>query len=34
MNKMLLGIAIIGPFAASAPSHAQQATTKDQLVGT
>jgi hypothetical protein len=34
MNKMLLGIAAVALFAASALAYAQQATTKDQLVGT
>lgn len=33
MNKILLATAAIVLLAASAPSYAQQATTKDQFVG-
>jgi Lipocalin-like domain len=34
MNKMLVAIAVAALLAASVPSYAQQATTKDQLLGT
>ena len=34
MNKILVAIAAVALLAAAAPSYAQQATTKDQLVGT
>jgi hypothetical protein len=34
MNKIRLGIAAVALFAASKPSYAQQATTKEQLFGT
>ena len=34
MNGMLLATAAVAVFAASAPSYAQPATTKDQLIGT
>jgi len=34
MNKILLATTAIALLAASAPSYAQQATTKDQFVGT
>jgi hypothetical protein len=33
MNKVLLAIAAFALVAAAAPSYAQQATTKDQLIG-
>ena len=34
MNSILLASATVAVFAASAPSYAQQATTKNQLIGT
>ena len=34
MNEILLAGAAVALLVASAPSHAQQATTKDQLIGT